>query len=85
MRRLWVLPLAAILCGRPVNPPRLKAPLPAAEGCAEAQKFFLLAYAYRLESPAQSRRLLDQAGNKLEKCGEPLLQLQINELKGSAL
>ena len=69
-----------------MDPPRLKPLLSLAkEGClAEAQKFFLLAYAYREESLMESRRLLARADKKLEECEEPVLRLRINKLKSSA-
>lgn len=86
MKRLWVLPLAAILCGRPVNPPRLKSPIPLAkEGClASAEKHFLLAYAYQEESPAHSRHWRQLAEKELGNCDEPTLRARIRELRNSA-
>lgn len=86
MKRLWVLPLAALLCGRPVNPPRLKPPLAAAEkgSCLEgAQQAFLLAYAHRDESARESLGFLKKAEAQLRHCEDSLLRSRIEELKSS--
>jgi hypothetical protein len=87
MKRLWVLPLAAILCGRPVNPPRLKPALAAPqEGClANSRKHFLLAYAYRHESLARVRIFLAQASEELKQCEESRLRSRIDDLRNSTL
>lgn len=83
MKRLWVLPLAAILCGQPVNPPHLKPPLAESRNpcLASAQKSFLMAFAYRGESPEKSRRFLSIAEHELLHCEEPVLRARLSELK----
>lgn len=87
MKRLWILPLAALLCGRPVSPPRLKPSLSSAtQPCqSNAQKYYLLAYAFREESPEKSRQYLNRAGEQLKPCEEPLLRARITELRSSFL
>lgn len=87
MKRLWVLPLAAILCGRPVDPPRLKEPfLPTKDFCLEGAKAtYLLAYAYRQESEEKSRQLLSRANRLLSRCENSILRERIEELRSSFL
>lgn len=86
MKKLWILPLAALLCGSPVDPPRLKAPLPGypKRSCEEAaRREYLQAYAYREESGSRSLLHLARADSLLKKCEEPRLRSRWMTLRKS--
>ena len=68
---LLVLPLAAVLVGESVTPPRLKAPLPANAECATlpaAKAAYLRAYAFSQDDPEESTRWREKSHQLLQGC-----------------
>lgn len=68
---LAALPIAAIFCSTPIDPPKLKSTLPEKSDCPSyesARKFYLLAYAYRTNDPGPSRDLNAKASDLLSLC-----------------
>jgi len=68
---LMAFPIAAILCGSPVDPPNLKSIISEKNDCpsyANARRAYLLAYAYRINNPELSRDLNAKASDLLSLC-----------------
>lgn len=71
------LPIAAIAAGVPFSPPSIKKHLPIIrkEGCDQALRYYLQAYAYSREQPAVAWRFLNLAEHELRSCPEEALPL----------
>jgi len=71
-KNFLVLPIAALLLGIPLHAPALKEAIPAVqdEACdyPRAVKYYLDAYAYSLENPQLSQRLIDAAETERRLC-----------------
>lgn len=68
---LLAFPLAALICGKAVDPPKLKSPLPAIAKCiraTEAERKYLLAYAFRIDDTQKSVQLERELKEILDQC-----------------
>jgi hypothetical protein len=86
---LLVFPLAALIVGAPVMPPRMREPIPEIDDLicdySAAKENYLLAYAYAREAPSRSLALLTRSEQERMNCAADTstLRSRILELRTS--
>jgi hypothetical protein len=76
---LFVLPLAAVLVGERVEPPRLKPALPTSANCATftaAKAAYLHAYAFSEDDPEENMQWREKSHQLLQAC-----EIQFHDLE----